>query len=57
MSDLWAQLKNPAGHNESYENVERLSCCLWFHESQSPTSVQRKFRTNYPKNHPEEWVF
>ena len=38
---------------ESYAGAERVQCCLWFHESQSPTSLQRKFRTKYHKKSPQ----
>ena len=38
---------------ESYSGAERVQCCLWFHESQTPTSVQRKFKTKYHKKSPQ----
>jgi hypothetical protein len=34
---------------QSYSGADRVQCCLWFHESQSFTSVRRKFRTKYHK--------
>jgi hypothetical protein len=38
---------------ESHTGAESMQCCLWFHKSQSPTSVQRKFRTKYHKKSPQ----
>jgi len=38
---------------ESYNAVKRAQCCLWFHHSQLPTSVHRKFRTKYHKKSPQ----
>jgi len=34
---------------EPYAGAERVQCCLCFRESQSPASVQRKFRSKYHK--------
>ena len=35
---------------ETYRGAEHVQCSLWFHESQTPTSVQRKFRTSIRKH-------
>jgi len=39
---------------ESYSGAERVQCCLWFHESQTTTFVQRKFKTKYHKKSPQK---
>ena len=36
-----------------YSNQEKAQCVLWYHETQSPKTVQRQFQTAYHRQAPD----